>query len=96
MSDLYFLDGKTPVKCNDIEEWVVCFDRDKKHVALTEKDGIRVSTVFLGMDHAYDSNIPLLFETMIFGGKNDEDQWRYSTWDEAYAGHIEACKLAGV
>lgn len=30
---------------------------------------------------------PLLFETLIFGGEHDGDMWRYSTWDEAKAGH---------
>lgn len=37
---------------------------------------------------------PIVFETMIFGGANDEYQERCSTWEEAEAMHKRACKLA--
>ncbi len=52
----------------------------------------RVSTIFLGMDHSYafeEPTVPILFETMVFdtGTELDEAQERYSTYDEAYAGH---------
>lgn len=33
------------------------------------------------------------FETMIFGGEHDQYQERYSTWDEAEAGHKRAIEL---
>lgn len=47
----------------------------------------RISTVFLGLDHSFGDGPPMLFETMIFGGSLDGEQERYSTWDEAEAGH---------
>jgi hypothetical protein len=47
---------------------------------------VRVSTVFLGIDHAWEGP-PLLFETMVFGGPLDEEMERYSTWEEAERGH---------
>lgn len=52
---------------------------------------IRVSTVFLGLDHGmhYDKN-PLWFETMVFGGTLNERQWRYETWAQASEGHKSA------
>jgi hypothetical protein len=57
-------------------------------------DGLAVSTVWLGMNHAFGSGRPLIFETMIFdhtdGSKRPwADLWmtRYSTMDEAIAGH---------
>lgn len=59
-----------------------------------------VSTTFLrGIDHSFldqdrPDHVPLLFETMIFGGPHDQDCWRYATWDEALAGHQEAVALA--
>jgi hypothetical protein len=31
---------------------------------------------------------------MIFGGPLDEYQWRYSSWDDAEAGHRAAVKKA--
>lgn len=40
------------------------------------------------------SETPLLFETMIFGGKNDGFTKRYATWEEAERGHTEAVKIA--
>ena len=46
-----------------------------------------VSTVFLGIDHNFGEGKPLLFETMVFGGKLDEETERYSTWEEAVEGH---------
>jgi hypothetical protein len=55
----------------------------------------RVSTVFMGIDHNFTrGGPPLLFETMIFGGPEDGFQARYSTWDEAEAGHAVALHLA--
>jgi hypothetical protein len=92
----YILDGKTVVECDDILKWGLWFEKADRRVAETEKDGIRVSTVFLGIDYSFGEGRPLLFETMIFGGEHDEEQWRYSTWEEAEKGHEEACKLAGL
>lgn len=55
---------------------------------------INVSTVFLGLDHNFDDNgPPLVFETMIFGGIHDQYQDRYSTIEEALAGHETAVQL---
>jgi len=50
-------------------------------------EGCRISTVFLGIDHNFGDGPPLLFETMVFGGKLDQEQDRYSTYDEAITGH---------
>jgi hypothetical protein len=57
--------------------------------------GITISTVFLGIDHASGmGGGPVLYETMIFGGPNDQAQWRYRTRDEALAGHRHAVAVA--
>ena len=51
----------------------------------------RVSTVFLAIDHNHARRgAPIVFETMVFGGPLDGDQWRYCTLDEAKEGHAEA------
>jgi hypothetical protein len=56
---------------------------------------VRISTVFLAIDHNYsDTGPPLLFETMIFGGTFDQTCWRYATWQEAVEGHKKAVRLA--
>lgn len=56
-------------------------------------DQVRVSTVFLGMDHSFSDNAPpVLWETMIFGGKYDQFQNRYTSQEDALAGHARAVK----
>jgi hypothetical protein len=50
-------------------------------------DEIKISTVFLFMDHNHGDGPPVLFETMVFGSNLDEEQERYCTEDEARAGH---------
>ena len=51
---------------------------------------VEISTVWLGMDHSHGDGPPLIFETMVFGGGLDQQQWRYSTLEAAHAGHDEA------
>jgi hypothetical protein len=55
---------------------------------------VRVSTVFLGLDHGHGPGPPLFFETMVFGKDDYEEEMdnltrRYTTLDEARAGHRE-------
>jgi hypothetical protein len=46
--------------------------------------------VFLGVDHNFfDEGEPVLFETMVFGGKYDEEQERYITYEQAEQGHAQ-------
>lgn len=64
-----------------------------RRIALDEIGNIRVSTVFLGVDHDFGGKgPPILYETMVFGGtdETERDQWRYSTRSEAEAGHAQA------
>jgi hypothetical protein len=50
--------------------------------------GIFVSTVFLGLDHNWlPGGPPVLFETMVFGGRMDMYQDRCCTWEEAEQMH---------
>lgn len=63
-------------------------------MAWDELGDVRVSTVFLGLDHGWGRGAPEIFETMIFGGKHSESCWRYSTREEAIAGHRVALELA--
>jgi hypothetical protein len=66
------------------------FNDANRRVGDDTVDDQRVSTVFLYMDHNWSedgTHTPILFETMIFGGEYDQEMWRYSTYDEAKAGH---------
>ena len=68
--------------------WSMMFGDESRRVAATDVGEVRVSTVFLGIDHGHGmTDEPLLFETMVFGGPHDGEMDRYATWDEAMAGH---------
>ena len=99
MNGRYILRDKVPVAVDDLMLWAMAFEKMDRRVALTVGDnGVRMSTVFLGLDHSFgfSGGPPLLFETMIFGGEHDEYCDRYSTWAEAEVGHEKARKLAGI
>lgn len=91
-----------------------------RRVGLTDTATMNVSTVFLGTDHNFrPEGPPILFETMVFSlesypkefegkiyfAREDFDTRRYSTWDDAEAGHnatvrriqkLEADALKGI
>jgi hypothetical protein len=56
-------------------------------IAETSTEGCRVSTVWLGSNHQYGDGPPVIFETMVFGGGLDQFAERWSTEEEARAGH---------
>lgn len=83
----YDMDGQ-PMS---LEAWAAMLnDIDTRQLALDElPNGQRVSTVWLGLDHSFGNGPPLIFETMVFGGRypRDLDGERYATRDEALSGH---------
>ncbi len=90
----WVLRGHKAVPAKDVIEWGVFFEEianrrvAEDFIRQPEQDPVRVSTVFIGMDHNFFSEgPPLLFESMVFGGPLDETLYRYATWDEAEAGH---------
>lgn len=93
MSDKYILIGKEPILEKDLLKWARKFETVDRRVARDKIGKVSVSTVFLGLDHNFDGGKPLLFETMIFGGKHDQYTDRYSTWEEAEKGHKKAVEL---
>lgn len=100
----YKLAGISVVPC-DMREWAEwCADvGPARRVAVTElrvlgesidSDPIRVSTVFLGIDHGFGmSQVPIVFETMVFGGRSDLYQDRCCFWGEALDMHRKAIEL---
>jgi len=64
-------------------------DKVWKRVAEDHIGPYHISTVFLGIDHGFGEGPPLLFETMVFarGSLSDLEMERYSTWNQAVAGH---------
>lgn len=83
----WILDGHEPVAV-DLFTWARWFEDAERHIDRTQVGDADVSTVFLGIDHNFaPSGPPVLFETMIFGGQHSDACWRYTTWDQAAAGH---------
>lgn len=93
MNGKYILVDKKPVKELDLISWAKWFESANRHVAKDKIKSVRISTVFLGLDHCYTNGQPILFETMVFGGKHDQWQDRYSTWEEAEIGHKKAVQM---
>jgi len=83
-----------PVPEPDLRAWGAWMQNAADRIlARDEIGGVRVSTVFLGLDHSLGNGPPLLWETMIFGGSHNDYQERYETRDEALAGHRQAVWL---
>jgi hypothetical protein len=68
------------------------YGRGDYHLHRTEKDGRWVSTVFLWINHQWGDGPPILFETGARCGGKIVICERYSTRQEADAGHIKWCK----
>jgi len=89
-SGKYILINKKPIQETDLMKWAEWYEKSNKERIVKQEDidKVRISTVFLGIDYSFlFKEPPLLFETMIFGGKLNQKQDRYSTWDEAIEGH---------
>lgn len=83
-----------PQPCADLLTWGRWLQSAKRHVKQDTIGDVRISTVFLGLDHGWPRGAPpVLWETMIFGGPHDGYQERYSSRAAAEAGHRRAVEL---
>lgn len=100
-TDVYKLNNDKSISRCDILEWSKQIeDPNLRKIAHDTINGIRISTVWLGLDHGYEllhppgsEYKPVLFETMVFAHPdNMEDCYcdRYCTYDEALTGHQQA------
>jgi hypothetical protein len=94
----YILDAAgDPVPCDDLLTWARWFETADRQLAESkdegaDPDGVRVSTVFLALDHNYGVGAPVLWETMVFGGPLNGEMERYTSKAEAIAGHQRMCE----
>jgi hypothetical protein len=94
----YKLDKENnPVICIDMADYAEWLENNKNQKVVKQDniDDILVSTVFLGLDHSFNTPWinPILWETMIFRGEFDQYQDRYSSYEDALKGHEKAMKL---
>lgn len=96
MNGQYILDeNNNPKEVHSILEWAAWMQTANRIVQQdTIQNDIKISTIFLGLDHSFGGDIPILWETMIFGGKQDQYQERYASLEEAKKGHQIALELA--
>ena len=85
--DKYILVDGEVVQERDLMTWAKWYETAKRKIANTKGKVSLVSTVFLGMDHQFGDGPPMVFETLVFGGPFADEMDRYSTLDEAKAGH---------
>jgi hypothetical protein len=90
----YVLDAAgQPQPAASVEEWGHWYEtasRDNasgRRIGWDEVGDASVSTVFLGLNHAFGGGPPLLFETMVFGGQYDQWLGRWTTRAGAEAAH---------
>ena len=98
----YTLNRHEPVRCNDLRSWKAWMESPQRLIQETSledqpQNPVRVCTAFLGIDVSFGVGEPILFETMVLGGKWDRELFRYYTWKAAYEGHaaIVRCLTEG-
>lgn len=90
-------DANKPVPEPNTIKWGIWFETaNRSHRVAKDHIGkLLVSTVFLGLDHGHGSSPPVLWETMVFTDdtcRNDLHQERYTSYEDAVAGHRRACQ----
>lgn len=96
----YILVDKEPVPIECAKRWGEWWQKkENRNVAKTKLGSeVLVSTVFLGIDHCFTSSDdddikPILFETLVIGGPNNEYMERYCTYQEAEEGHARIVRM---
>lgn len=93
MTTHYFLNPDHTYRECSLDEWEEQFkNQELCRVAAVKFDDYFILTIWLGLHHNFLCNDPpLVFETIVFKPRyNRIYQDRYSTWDQALAGHQKA------
>jgi hypothetical protein len=99
MSQWYLLDENNVPQLADTSDLASYFEKLEPQRRIAFDSGefgghiVKVSTVFLGLDHSWGGGAPLVFETMIFGGEHSDYQERCSTYEGALKMHKVAMAL---
>lgn len=91
----YTLDeNDLPVLCGNRQQWSDWMQTANIHFGDTQIGEVRVSTVFLGINHDWlRKGKPVLFETLVFGGELNDTRWSYTSAVDAEFGHAAMVKL---
>lgn len=97
----YDRDGQPISFTRYMQLWRSHYGEDDWYARIARDDlenAFEVSTVWLGRDHQRGDGPPLIFESMVFTQDRDRcgshafDTRRYTTEEEARAGHTELCR----
>lgn len=94
-NDHYFDRRGNPIS---MREWTSLMEWDQHRYRIVKQERLGdyfISTVWIGLDHAFGTGEPMIFESMVFwegeereeGDDLDEVMRRYSTEEEAIEGH---------
>lgn len=90
MSRYFILKDDRP-KESTFPEWARQPKSDRE-IAETTIDGVQIKTVFTGVAEYFNGGEPLLFKTMVIGGKNDGYERHHISKDQAIRRHEEIAK----
>lgn len=83
-------DAGEPIPCDDFMEWAQWFETAHRQIGKTVVGQSVISTVFLGLDHAFSGQgDPILWETMVFGGGHDGQTRCAGSREQAEAMHAQ-------
>lgn len=91
-SGRYILDEKgRPVPEPDLLKWAMWFETANRSVGDETIGGVRISTIFLALDHGWGGGPPVLWETMTFGPDpfHQERDRCSGSWEQAEAMHAD-------
>lgn len=93
----FILVDRKPVQHPNDDEWFLWYLRieENRRVAKTEMmvndRHVIVSTVFTSLDITPERG--KLFETKVYGGEHDQEEFRCATWEQAEQQHRDVVKL---
>ena len=85
--NMYYDRQLQPISLEEFSRLIV--QPDEKFVGVAKIGDVRVSTVWLGINHNIMGSRPVVFELMIFGGEHDEYQERFYSEEDAVKRHDE-------
>jgi hypothetical protein len=91
----YILDENgEPKICNDVYVWGEWYENvSNRSILFNQVGDVKVSTVFLGLDHSFGIGDPVLWGSLITGGSYDGHEERYRSKKEAITNHDKLVEM---
>lgn len=89
----YKLQGREVIEITG-DEWMGLKDENISVGKTVLPDGVLISTVLRSISlRKNEFELPILFETMVFGGEYDGYTRRYTTYEDAEKGHQQTIEM---